>query len=218
MDRLGELLADERARLRVEAGWKSISEAFDIAAGKLPAPFMARTEISFHDQVRLLGFVCLATRSVKGDIVEIGVWKGKSLAFMRELAGNDCRVVGIDPCALDGQPQEVDYYRSAIYPTCDIVKEFSQDAIARIAAITKEVKLLHIDGGHSANNVWMDFLIYDHLVVPNGYVVFDDYGDDIDSPEVRGAVDQLNAFGFFARYEILGRLPGFENSFVLLKR
>ena len=44
---------------------------------------MERTELSFHPYVKLLGYLCLEIDRLPGDIVEIGVWKGKSLAFVR---------------------------------------------------------------------------------------------------------------------------------------
>ena len=62
--------------------WNKLGEDFVNIYNKLSVKFMERSELSFHDQVKLLGFLANILKDKKGDIVEIGVWKGKSLALM----------------------------------------------------------------------------------------------------------------------------------------
>jgi hypothetical protein len=61
---------------------------------------------------------------------------------------------------------------------------------------------LFIDGDHTYKGVKMDFEMYQELVKPGGFIVFDDYHDEISSPEVKVFVDDLvnNLNG----YEIIG--------------
>jgi hypothetical protein len=178
---------------------------------------MARQELSFHPYVKLLGYLSLDTRDLEGALVEIGVWKGKSLALMSRIAGEGSTVVGIDPCELQGQEQELTYFHQAIFPECRLVQAYSQYAIEEVLQIAPKWKLLHIDGGHSSAQVWADFLLYERFVVDHGYIVFDDYGDAQYSPEVGPAVDRLRRGGLFAGYDVLGQPPGYENSYVLKK-
>ncbi|MDE1193805.1 MAG: class I SAM-dependent methyltransferase [Pseudomonas sp.] len=63
----------------------------------------------------------------------------------------------------------------------------------RFYNLSPKVALLHIDGGHAGRNVLLDFLLYSPSVVPGGFIVFDDYGDYLHSPEVGPACHGLQA-------------------------
>jgi len=217
MTRLVKTLSDIQASSRVDAAWDRISADFVDAYEKIPRRYMERSELSFHPYVKLLGYLCLEIDSLPGDIVEIGVWKGKSLAFMRALTSPPAKVIGVDPCALPGQLEELDYFHQRLFPSCSLIKKMSELAIQDVTNLSQSFKILHIDGGHAAENVFMDFLIYEHFVVPGGYIVFDDYGDHAYSPAVGPAVDDLRQKRLFRNYEIVGQLPGYENSFVIKK-
>lgn len=65
------------------------------------------------------------------------------------------------------------------------------------------IDLLFIDGDHSYNGVIKDFNNYSKMVKPGGYIVFDDYNDYTDSPEVKPAVDYI-VNNFFDEYLMLG--------------
>ena len=202
---------------RVNEEWDEISRAYETAYAAMPVKPMERRELSFHPLVKLLGFLCLDVASLSGDVVEIGVWKGKSLAFMKRFFNDDTKFVGVDPFELKGQIQEVAYFHSKLFPSCHLIQAYSQNAIAVVASLTRRFKILHIDGGHLRMHVWSDFLLYERFVVPGGYVVFDDYGDTEYSPEVGPAVDEMRQAGLFRNYEIIGQLEGYENTFVLRK-
>eukprot|EP00977_Amphora_coffeiformis_P011958 scaffold2917_cov191-Amphora_coffeaeformis.AAC.51 len=51
--------------------------------------------------------------------------------------------------------------------------------------------IVFIDGDHSTNGVWQDYMGTVDLLRPGGFMVFDDYLDWKYSPEVRGAVDDI---------------------------
>ena len=217
MTRLTEILNDAQTSLRVNAAWDQVSADFADAYKHIPRRYMQRTELSFHPYVKLLGYLCLETSELPGDVVEIGVWKGKSLTFMRSLTSAPAKVIGVDPCALPGQSEELDYFHQQLFPSCSLIKKPSELAIQDVTNLSRSFKILHIDGGHAAENVFMDFLIYERFVVPDGYIVFDDYGDHAYSPDVGPAVDDLREKGCFGNYEILGQPSEYENSFVLKK-
>src|SRR5690606_31015500 len=141
-----------------------------------------------------------------GDIVEIGVWKGKSLSLMNEVCNYGRRIIGIDPFELPNQHEEFTHYKNTIFPNATILRGYSELCAERFYSLSPQTVLLHIDGGHLGRNVLLDFLLYAPSVVPGGFVVFDDYSDFTHSPEVGPAVDLLRAAGYFRGFDILGRV------------
>lgn len=55
----------------------------------------------------------------------------------------------------------------------------------------KEIDILFIDGDHSYDGAYKDFLNYNSLVKIGGFLVFDDYLDNEHSPQVKFAVDDI---------------------------
>lgn len=199
--------------------WNLIGQHYQQAQASLPPEqAMQRRELSFHDHVRLLGYLSLLIADLPGDLVEIGVWKGKSLMLMNEICNHERRVIGIDPFALDKQFEEFSHYKELLLPDAVVIRGFSELAAERFYSLEPKVALLHIDGGHLRRNVLLDFLLYSPSVVPGGFIVFDDYGDFQHSPEVGPAVDLLRATGFFQGFKVLGCVHGFENSYVLQRQ
>lgn len=216
---LNRFIDEHAAEGGISLIWDQIGDDFVRAQGSLPAEYaMQRRELSFHDHVRLLGYLCLLLQGVPGDLVEIGVWKGKSLALMNAAAKGERRVIGIDPFVLPNQFEEFNHYRQALLPGSDVIRGFSELCAEHFYTMDPKVALLHIDGGHTGRNVLLDFLLYAPSVVSGGIVVFDDYGDWQYSPEVGPAVDLLRAGGYFGDFHVVGCVHGFENSYVLQRR
>ena len=218
MERIKTLLSNPYLTSRIDSEWNQLSEKFEAAYSSMPIKYMERKELSFHPFVKLLGFLCIDLASLNGDIVEIGVWKGKSLAFMQRLIQAPTKVIGIDPCELEGQKSELAYFHQAIFPESTLLIGYSQLAIEKALQLSKQFKLLHIDGGHASENVWMDFLMYERFVIPGGYIVFDDYIDSEYSPEVGPTIDRMRDMGIFKNYHNIGSVPNYENSYLLLKK
>ena len=158
-ERITDLLTNELVRLRVESAWSTLSADFEAMQALMPERLMQRRELSFHHFVRLLGFLCIDLESVTGDILEIGVWKGKSLALMRRLTSPATQVIGIDPVLIDGQKAELEYFRSTLFPDARIIEDYSERALEKVLGMTSHLKLLHIDGGHESRNVWLDTIL-----------------------------------------------------------
>jgi hypothetical protein len=70
----------------------------------------------------------------------------------------------------------------------------------------KDIDILFIDGDHSKNGATKDYLNYACLVNKGGYIIFDDYMDSFDSPEVKIAVDEIVDSIDTSQYEIIGSL------------
>lgn len=216
---LRNLFGEARVRQGVDDIWSTIGASFEKVRRELPAKqAMARKELSFHDHVKLLGYLCLLLGELPGDLVEIGVWKGKSLCFMSQMCGRQRRVFGIDPMELERQAEELAFYHGKLFAEATLLRGYSELVAERFQAHTPRAALLHIDGGHAGRNVLLDFLLYAPCVVSGGFVVFDDYGDHAYSPEVGPAVDLLRAGGYFRDFRVIGPVSGFENSYLLQRQ
>lgn len=215
MERIKTLLSDHALKSRIDEHWDSLTADLEKTYEAMPGPRMKRTELSFHNYIKLLGYLAMATAEIDGDIVEIGVWKGKSLALMRHFSPPSTRVIGVDPCTFENQQSEIEYFQERLFPETDLIVGFSQEKIADVLNLSRRFKILHIDGGHKSANVWMDFLIYERFVVSGGYLVFDDYADRFFSPEVGPAVDRMRELGLFAAYDDIGPVPDYENTYLL---
>lgn len=203
----------------VQQQWQVTDELFRRVQAAIPPEHrMSRMELSFHEDTKLLGFLTLLTQDLSGDVLEIGVWKGKTLACLQAMVAEGRKVVGIDPLELPNQSNELAYYHRMIYPKATVIEAYSERAVEAFERCSSSISVLHIDGGHLARHVMLDFLLYEPYVVSGGFVLFDDYRDFTHSPEVGPAVDLLRVGGLFSSYEIHGSIPGYENSYLLQKR
>jgi hypothetical protein len=210
-----DYLTQENTEIVNEA-WESISNTFRILAEESTHSRMDRQEVSFHDQVKLLGHLCLVLNSTKGDLLEIGVWKGKSLALMSYFS-TDSKVIGIDPLEFKNQKAELLFFKEAIFPSAIIIEDYAEYAVQEVVKHSTSFKMIHIDGGHEMRNVVLDFLLYSPMLICGGFLVFDDYGDHQFSPNVKPAVDLLISSGLVKGFEVIGQLLEFPNSFILRK-
>jgi hypothetical protein len=213
---LNEFISSAINMQTVDESWENLSLAYIEHYNLYTGPKMARQELSFHNQIKLIAYLLMFMKDkVLGDNLEIGVWKGKSLALTELFSGSGI-TLGVDYCTFENQIEEVSYFQKRFFPRSKIITKLAELATAEVYQSTSGLKLLHIDGGHERDNVWADFIIYSQLVIPGGFVVFDDYVDPL-SPNVGPAVDELNARGFFKKYEVIGVLESFPSSFVLRK-
>lgn len=82
----------------------------------------------------------------------------------------------------------------------------SPDIIDLVNKEVGDIDILFIDGDHTKDGATKDYLNYSPLVKSGGYIIFDDYLDDIDSPEVKIAVDDIVKSIDTDKYEIIGSL------------
>jgi len=125
--------------------------------------------------------------------VEIGCYAGGSACLM--LQRPNTRVISIDL----GQP----IAKEIVYTNVNKLNKFNNpynylegnsqthEMVDRLKELTGEIDILFIDGDHSYQGVINDFMLYEGLVKPRGYIVFDDYNDFYYSPEVKTAVDDI---------------------------
>lgn len=70
---------------------------------------------------------------------------------------------------------------------------------------SNKIDILFIDGDHSFNGVILDFTMYNDLVNIGGYIVFDDYNDDVHSPDIKKVLDEI-ILPSLVDYEIIGTI------------
>ena len=72
-----EKISDPKLSTYINAHWEQLDRDFRLIQSQIPdEQRMPRSEISFHQDTKLLGYLTLLTMNLSGDILEIGVWKG----------------------------------------------------------------------------------------------------------------------------------------------
>ena len=137
--------------------------------------------------------------------LEIGCYAGASACLMLQIPGSAIYCVDggepISPAEACNNMSKFNVHGNYF----QYVKgnSHSKEIIRKIRRmIPQGVDILFIDGGHSFNDVILDFNAYSEIVNPGGYIVFDDYQDWQYSPEVRPAVDKI--VSEISGYEVIG--------------
>ena len=139
-------------------------------------------------------------------IVEIGVFQGRSLAFlaMGSQSGNLAPVFGVDPWNLPRKSKPKyssdETYRAArkVFKGVShvtLVRDFSVEAAAKYHG--PPVGLLHVDADHTEFGVRSDFRAWQRHLAPGAIVCFDDYHEG-DFPGVVTGVDGLKNRGLLS--------------------
>ena len=144
-----------------------------------------------------LELLCRMARSAK-TIVELGCFKGKSLAAMG-LTNPTAELHAVD---FFGDMSHRNYKGSTLEQTSDNLKnvgvkvEFHVGLTHEVApTFDKQIDLLHIDAGHSYEECTQDLIDWTPKISPGGAVCIHDYGeptkskDKLTRPEVKAAVD-----------------------------
>jgi len=122
---------------------------------------------------------------VKGDLLEIGSYHGRSTAVMSKCLGPGERIVICDVFDLDAG----DRYANKPSPETLLANikrlngRLEDDRIIIHKCISNDLRLderenfrfIHIDGGHSAEQAYFDLEFCGKHVMPNGIIVMDDY-------------------------------------------
>jgi predicted O-methyltransferase YrrM len=176
---------------------------------------ISKTVPTFHHHYHILYDIADTFKNNKINYLEIGAYAGGSSCFM--LQRENTNVISIDlgnPIPkvvvlenIINHKNNNNYYK---YIEGDSQTLETKNKVIQFLLESKElgfdnlVDILFIDGDHSFNGLINDFTIYNDLVKVGGYIVFDDYRDDVHSAEVRQAVDSL--LPNLLHYEIIGTL------------
>lgn len=124
---------------------------------------------------------CQKQHGVEGNLFEIGVWQGKSVVPLAKLLRTNetlgaCDI--FDDIGSDGQSNKMRRFREniarclgeapylRIYPKSS--RELTQEEV------TPGCRLIHIDGGHDAYNVFEDLVLAETCLHEKGAIVMDD--------------------------------------------
>jgi len=180
---------------------------------------IANDVATFHHHYHILYDIANTFGDNNINYVEIGSYAGGSSCLM--LQRLNTTIISVDL----GEPipkavvfeniieykNNNNYYKyiqgnSQIQETKDRVIETLSNS--RVLGYTNKIDILFIDGDHSLNGVLNDFNLYKDLVNVGGYIVFDDYYDNVHSPDVRKALDEI-ILPNLIDFEIIGT---FENN------
>jgi cephalosporin hydroxylase len=171
---------------------------------------------TFHHHYHILFDIAETFKDKKINYVEIGAYAGGSSCLM--LQRPNTTIISVDL----GEPipkgvvfenvlnyKNNNNYYKYIEGNSQIIETKSQvlDGLSnsRVLGFSNKIDILFIDGDHSLNGVMADFNMYSDLVCVGGYIVFDDYYDDVHSPDVKKALDE-KILPYLVDYEIIGTL------------
>lgn len=169
---------------------------------------------TFHHHYHILFDIANSYEEAKNlSYVEIGCYAGGSACLMLQRLNTN--VISIDLGIPIPQKTVEDNVKklNKLNNNFTYIKGNSQDkfTLSKLKSIVKSIDILFIDGDHSFNGVITDFLNYSDLVVPGGYIIFDDYNDSKYSPQVKPAVDSL-LNDISLKYEIIGTINNTLNA------
>nr|WP_254447429.1 class I SAM-dependent methyltransferase [Ruegeria sp. HKCCA5426] len=117
---------------------------------------------------------------VVGDIVEIGVYKGKTFFFLSGLLASGERLIGVDQFTMRGKdllPEVKAYAETACEnrSQCTLLKCFTK-ALRDHPLPSANARIIHIDAGHEHDDVYFDLATVYRQCFPDhgGVIIMDD--------------------------------------------
>lgn len=165
--------------------------------------------LTFHHHYHIIyDVLCSYNKSNVVNYVEIGCYGGGSacLALQRP----NTNVISID--LGDPIPKDIVIENTTKLNIHNNKYTYLQgnsqtyEMVSRLKQEIDGIDLLFIDGDHFYQGVINDFMLYNDLVNPAGYILFDDYNDKECSPEVKFAVDDIIK-SHTDKFRIIGTLP-----------
>jgi hypothetical protein len=130
-------------------------------------------------------------RRMSGDFLEIGVYCGKSAAFLGFLRGTNerfivCDLFGNRARSAENQAEKETWYPKLerqtfelrylqVHPVLPEILVCSSGRIKDFAKLTKTFRFIHVDGSHLYRVVRQDIRTVSDLLKPGGVVAIDDY-------------------------------------------
>jgi hypothetical protein len=129
-------------------------------------------------------------KMAKGDIVELGTYRGGSTEAMALVAPN-ITVWSIDIYTDDTVPQLPEYnpvwlYHKIMKNLGNVILIIGETDIIGINW-KLPIAILYIDANHDFDPMWCTFRVWSRFVVPDGYVIIHDYCE-----EHKGVYDMVN--------------------------
>lgn len=176
---------------------------------------------TMHHHYHILYDIRTLLGPTKKIYTEIGSYNGGSLSLMLSHDYNT-EMFCIDPLHLERTSRSIiekniEKYNKNNYKV-NILQDFSTDAnlLKKLEENNFKTDILFIDGDHSYDGVIKDFYNFEKFVNPGGYIIFDDYEDFNDSPDVKIAVNNIVKDIDTTKYDIIGSLDNIKNAHDLI--
>lgn len=114
---------------------------------------------------------------VRGDLFEIGVWKGRSASMLASYRKDDEKLFLCDRRLDESVIRDSIRSVGAEAVNLQFIEAFSKDLQARLdlRAMHHTVRWCHIDGEHTGTAVWRELELANQIVSPEGITVVDDF-------------------------------------------
>ena len=172
---------------------------------------------TMHHHYHILYDIRTVMGKEKKIYTEIGSYNGGSTSLMLH-HDYETEINCIDPLHLDRTDRSIiekniEKYNKHNY-TVNIYQKFSTDQtfLNELRMNNFKTDILFIDGDHSYDTVIKDFYNFEKFVNVNGYIIFDDYEDWKDSPDVKRAVDDI-VKNLGDNYKVIGSLDNIQNAY-----
>jgi predicted O-methyltransferase YrrM len=147
-----------------------------------------------------LSSLTLATNHLKGDIVEIGSYQGKSTITIAKNTRK--KVHAIDPyvmCTSKAIKNNIKRFKA---DNVRLYEDYSGNVSEHF--INKKIAFLFIDGDHSYEGCKQDILLYQNNIVQGGYIAFHDAA--YFSGVFKSIKDTIMASDDYSSYAIVGSI------------
>jgi predicted O-methyltransferase YrrM len=169
---------------------------------------IAASVATFHHHAHILLDIAQQVYDMKEPVtyLEIGCYAGATACLMLQRASTSVITVDngivVDRATALANMTRFNVNRNHFYYVQGHSRSY--EIVAAVMERCKgRVDILFIDGGHTFRDVSADWMVYEGLVAPGGFCVFDDYNDP-ESPDVHAAVDAIMETA--ARWEAIGTL------------
>jgi SAM-dependent methyltransferase len=128
----------------------------------------------------------VSRQRISGDVLEIGVYHGKSAIALASLRGKGKKLYAIDlfdamqsyddPDAALGMKASFLHHMQRFHPKLDFVNVIAKPSSnVRPAELGSAFSFCHIDGDHSQGQTYQDFQLCHAVLMPGGILAVDDF-------------------------------------------
>jgi len=136
---------------------------------KIPGWFLPQAQVAWDCLLAFQG-----QQDICGNMLEIGVWKGKSAALSTLHARPDETCVYADRLMLSEFKDSMGLIRQSNNLFLEVLSEALPD-MPQVMQKGSTFRWIHIDGEHSGEAVWQDLTVADGLLSDKGMLCVDDF-------------------------------------------
>jgi len=135
----------------------------------------------------------MAQSAPKGLLVELGVYRGSSLAALTLARDGLGESIGVDDWSYPDPPDLLGKTMDTLVHNGVVAELLSMTSEEAAEQVPGPIAFLHIDANHTYEFVKKDIELWTPKVMPGGIVAFHDYGRHRADIQVKQAVDEWQA-------------------------